>query len=242
MPKFDSPGDTGVEQANLSGQEEQFLSRALQRGFEDTRTLDTRVILEKTLEYQEEIMDAAAAAKADFDMTFDGMSPESGSFGLDKIHSGYFGWNSWDNLGTVTGGQANVWLDGDNPDNLNSGVGGRDDPITVGNDAVHLILAVGDYAQSPVISRVRWRLNDSPRAAVSTEEEFRNTDLRLKWLDTPILLSGSDRMFAEVYASDDGNAAPYFHGVSFLKAQAYRNLDPALMVGADPQNILEGTP
>lgn len=237
MPKVDSPGRSGVERATLSDDEINKLDLAVKRGLEDTRALDTQTVVQKLLDYRAEIKEAAEIAKAEFDQTFDGMSPQSGNFGIDTIHQGYFGWDSWDNLPSLTAGSTQTWLDNGVPDNLGGG-GGVNNPLTIGEPAVHVITAIGSYAQSPKISRVRWRLNDQPRPAVSTDASFRNTDLQLKWLDTPIVVKSDDDVFAEVYADADGEDAPYLQGLSFIQAKDLRTLDPANMAGTDNSNIV----
>lgn len=237
MPKVDSPARTGIERSELSDEEAEKLNLAVERGLEDTRALDTQTVVQKLLDYREEIRHAAEIAKAEFDQGFDGMSPQSGNFGIDTIHQGYFGYDSWDNLPTLVGGDTQAWLDNSVPDNLD-GVGGLDGPLTIGDPAVHIILGVGSYAESPKISRVKWRLNDQPRPAFSTDFNFRNTDLRMKWLDTPVVLKPDDDVFAEVYADEDGEDAPYLFGVSFVGSKELRTLDPAEMAGTDTSNIV----
>jgi len=237
MPKVDSPSRNGVERAELSEDEADKLNLALSRGFEDTRSLDTQVIVQKLLDYSAEIQEAAEIAKAQFDQTFDGQAPTSGNFGIDQIHAGYFGYDSWDNLPDVTAGAVQTWLDNSVPDNL-GGTGGIDGPLTVGDPAVHVICGIGTYAQSPKVSRVRWRLNDQPRPSISTEQNFRNTDLRIKWLDTAIVLKADDDVFAELLADQDGSEAPYLVGFSFVRSKDMRELDPAEMAGSDSSNIV----
>ena len=237
MPKVDSPSRNGVERATLSQDEKDKLNLAVSRGFEDTRSLDTQVIVQKLLDYSEEIREAAEIAKAQFDQTFDGQSPTSGNFGVDHIHAGYFGYDSWDNLPDVSAGQVQAWLDNSVPDNLD-GVGGIEGPATVGEPAVHIICGVGTRAESPKITRLNWRLNDQPRPSVTTEDSFRNTDLRIKWLDTPIVIKKDDDIFAQVYADQSGAEAPYLVGFSFVRSKDMRTLDPAEMAGTESSDIV----
>lgn len=244
MPKVDSPSQSGVERAQLSDDEKGAFELALKRGFEDTRELDTQVKIQKILDYMGEVEEAAQIAKAQFDRTFDGMTPSSGNFGIDEIHSGYFGWNSWKNLpefsdsgdGTIAE-PVQPWIDSSVPDNL-EGTGGVDGPATVGEDAVHIILGVGSYADDPVITRVNWRLNDQPRPSVNTEYAFQETDLQIKWLDTPIVLKKTDDIYAQVYADEPGTDAPYLVGFTYLPHKAYRSVDPARFAGSDSDNIV----
>ncbi len=237
MPKVDSPSRNGVERAELSVDEKEKLNLAVARGFEDTRSLDTQTVVQKLTDYDEEIRETAEIAKAQFDQTFDGTAPTSGNFGIDHIHSGYFGWDSWDNLPSLASGETQTWLDNSVPDNLD-GVGGVDGPLTVGEPAVHLICGIGSYAESPKVTRVNWRLNDQPRPSISTEQNFRNTDLRVKWLDTPVVLKEQDDIYAQVYSDQGGEDALYPVGFSFVRSKDMRQLDPATMAGSDTSNIV----
>lgn len=244
MPQVDSPAQNGVERATLSDSEEDILELSVQRGFEDTRELDTQVKVQKLLDYSEELLESAEIAKAQLDRTFDGMSPSSGNFGVDEIHSGYFGWNSWHNLPEFEeddddGIEEPVqdWIDNSAPDNLD-GSGGVDGPATIGDNAVHLICGVGSFSDDPVISRINWRLNDQPRPAINTEYAFKETDLQIKWLDTPVVLKDSDDIYAQVYADEPGKDAPYLVGFSFLEHKDMRYLEPEQMAGESDSNIV----
>ena len=237
MPKVDTPGRTGLSESPLSSDEKSQLQLYYERGLEDVRELDTEVILRKIQEYQNEIEQSARVAKSEFQKEFDGFQPQSGAFGISPIRSGYFGYDSWDNCPDASAGSVTTWLDNATPDNLN-GSGGVNGPLTVGEPVVHLILGVGSYAQSPKAEGVRFRLNDQPRTVVETERAFRSTDLRVQFLDTPILLKDDDDVFAEFYGAESGNEALYPIGVTFIEAKDYRELDPAEMAGTDASNIV----
>lgn len=237
MPKIDTPGKTGLSEAPLGSDEESALSLFYERGLEDVRELDTEVVLHKIQEYRNEIKQGARVAKSTFQKQFDGFQPQSGAFGISPIRAGYFGYDSWDNCPDATAGSVTTWLDNSTPDNL-GGSGGVNNPLTVGEPVVHMVLGVGSYAQSPKTEAVRFRLNDQPRTAVETERAFRHTDLRMQFLDTPILLKDDDDVFAEFYSSESGSEALYPIGVTFIEAKDYRELDPANMAGTDQSNIV----
>lgn len=148
MPKVDTPGDTGLNQSPLSSEEQSKLTRYYNRGLQDVRALDTRVLLNAIRKYQDEVMTAAKVAKANYEAEFDGQQPQSGSFGVSRIRPGYFGYDSWDNCPDATEGSTTIWLDNSVPDNLN-GAGGNTNPLTVGEPATHLIVGVASNEQSP---------------------------------------------------------------------------------------------
>lgn len=242
MPKARSNRDIGAKRDQLSPEEQDTLDLAFQRSLEDTRALDTEVVRDKIEEYNEEIEVAAEIANHELNGMFDGQSPESGNFGLDKIHPGYFGYDSWDDMPSVTGGDLFNWIDQDTPSNLSGGVTGFDGPLTVGDAAVHIILGFGSYADDPVVSRIKERKNDNPYSAITTEDAFRNTDIRVKWLDTPRILKPDDTYAVRGYASGEVGTsyedAIYPIGLTFLEARKYRLLEPSEMAGTDESNIV----
>lgn len=240
MPKISSTQESGIERQTLADREKQKLQTSFERGFEDTRTLDTEVLVEKLMEYRSEIEFAAEAAKEKLSGEFDGQAPTSGNYGIDLIHPGYFGYDDWDSLPDPAAAGEADWLDSHTPDNLASGSGENSfgDPLGVGNAAVHLVLGVGSYSPDPVATRVKFELNDQPQAAINTEQAFRNTDLRVKWLDTPMLLRPDDNVSARFYAGSGGTEALYPIGVSFLEARYQRILAPSDMAGTDEANIV----
>jgi hypothetical protein len=182
-------------------------------------------------------MFAAEVAKAQFDQDFDGLNPSPGFFGIDHIHAGYFGFNDWDNTPDGTGaGNVVNWLDADVTDNLSGNGGGRDDPVRIGENAVHIVTSIGSYSESPVATRVQMYKNDSPRSAFTLDPEFRNTDLRLKRLDAPIVLAEDDDLFARFCSGANGFEALYLQGVTFIPEKQSRTIDPSDMPG---ENVVE---
>lgn len=242
MPKARNTGDIGAKRDPLSDEEEETLRLAFERSLEDTRALDTEVVRDKIEEYMDEIMIAAEVANHELQGMFDGQSPESGNFGVDKIHPGYFGYDSWDDMPGLTGGDTFNWLDQETPSNLSGGTAGFDGPLTIGEPATHIILGFGSYDDDPVVSRLKERKNDNPYPALTTEDAFRNTDIRVKWLDTPRILKPEDTYAVRGYVSGEVGSsyedAIYPIGLTFLEARYYRVLDPADMAGTDDANIV----
>lgn len=235
MPQVDTPNDIDTDRETLSGKEEKLLQQSLDRSLEDTWTYDTEVIVEKIQEYRGEINQAAQIARAQFDQPLGGSNPKPGRFAVDRIFSGYFGWDSWENLGSLTAGTTNDWLDDDTPDNLGSGSSGLANPLKVGEEAVHVILGFGTYSDSPKVSRIDYELNESPRSCISTKWEFTRTDIQIKWLDSAIILPENALFAAQVYADVAGNDYPYPVGLSFIESRASQEADPANMTD-DTQN------
>lgn len=229
MAQIDTPDGVSVDRQDLSENEQDRLENSFERGLEDTHTLDTEVVVEKMGEYMPEIEGAAQIARAQFDQKFGGLNPESGRFAISRIHSGYFGYDSWENVGELNEGELNDWIDDDTPDNLSSGDSGLQNPLKVGEDAVHVIMGVGTYHDSPKTTAIKMEVNESPRASVKTKYEFTRTDVQVKWFDRALILPENALFGAQLYADATGADFPFFVGVSFLESRAAQLADPSEM-------------
>ncbi len=249
MPKIDSPDESGLAEADLSQAEKDRFALMFERYIEDVRTLDTETTVNKFREYQAEIQQAARVAKAEFAQGFGGTEPNSGQFGASLIRPGFFGYDSWLNCPDAEEGTAVPWLDAAAPDNLSGSAG---DPLTVGEDAVHIIIGVGSYVGStavnftdssvnrelPKTEAVKFRLNDQPRTSIETWMAFRNTDMRQRYFDTPMLVTEDDDVYAEFVGGEAGTEALYPIGVSYVKGKALREIVAADMATEDGKNIV----
>jgi hypothetical protein len=236
MVQVSTPGQSGYDRDTLSSEEQQSLQTTLDRAFEDIRTDEHNPVQNLLMQYNDEIEFAAEVAKAQFDQRFDGLNPGSGFFGIDTIHSGYFGYYDWDNTPDASSvGEVVDWIDDSAPDEF-SGSGGRNNPIRVGENAVHLITGLGSYSQSPVATRHQFFKNDNPRTSFSSDVEFRNTDLRIKPFDAPVVLAEDDDLYARYLAGATGSEQLYLFGVSYIPEKQLRTIDPVDMPG---ENIVE---
>jgi len=228
---IDTGEDTGFERASLTDAEENLLTTFYNRGLQDVRSDRPGVLARMVREYSDAIQVAAEGARAQFNKRFDGQQPASGRYGVSPIHAGYFGYNTWGSFTGPAGETVVDWLDNSAPDNL-SGNGGQEGPLSVGESAFHIILGVGDYQDDSSITRVRWRLNDQPRAAINTELQFKNSDLNTAWLDSPVVIGEDDDVYAQVLLEEaEAAASPYLIGLSFLEHKEARRINPADMVG-----------
>lgn len=229
-PRSELSTGSGSENNPETGSELYFLQQALAQGFEDTRSLDTRVLQDNYNDYENEIQFAAEVAKAQFGLDFGGLIAGSDNeFVMDHPHSGYFGYNDWSNLANVSDDSTFTWIDESAPDNLSGSAGSA---ATIGEPVVHLIFGIASHEPSPKTTRVRFEINDKPNTTVSTGHFFRNTDLSTKWLDSPIILRKDDEFFVEGYAGENGSESLYFEGITFVKNRQARNLDPAQLANS----------
>lgn len=232
MANVDIPDEVATARDQLSGKERTLLDNFFERGAEDTRSRDTETVVEKLLEYRDEIETAAEIAKNQFSQPLGGMNPDSGEFAVRRPQAGFFGFDSWEGqLTSLTAGAVVDWIDDFNADNL----GGTDpgdsfgSPLKVGDEAVHVITGVGTYSSSPKINSVEWEVNEEPRSIVQTKYEWTLTDVGIKWLDRALILPENALFEAKVFPDVAGDDAPFLTGVSYIKHRASQIQDPANM-------------
>jgi hypothetical protein len=226
--EVDNPNEVSTEQESLGNREMELLDLAFERGLEDTRSLDTETVVDKLMEYRQEIEQGARIARAQFGQQFGGMNPESGKFAIARPRSGYFGWDSWEDLDSLTGDATNAWLDEGTPSNLD-GSSGITNPLKVGEEAVHVICGIGTYHDSPKVAALDYEVGEEPRATVGTKREFTKTDIQVKWFDRAVILPENALLGAQLYADQGGNDFPYLEGVSFIEYRASQTADPLNM-------------
>lgn len=229
MASVDTPNEIAPDREELDQNERDRLQLSFERGLEDTRALDTETVREKYEEYNAEIIQAAQIARAQFDQKFGGLNPAEGRFALSRITSGYFGYDSWENVGSLNSGELNDWIDDDTPDQLSSGNSGLAHPLKIGEEAVHVILGVGTYHDSPKTASIKYEINEGPRPALRTKYEWTETDIQVKWLDRAIILPENSLFAAQLYADNGGNDFPFLVGATFLEHRASQIADPADM-------------
>lgn len=234
MAQVSSPGQSGYDRDTLSDDEQTMLETALARSFEDIRTEEHDPLQTLLMEYRSEIGFAAEVAKAQFNQQFDGLNPDPGYYGIDTIHSGYFGYDDWDNCPDGGGSNTTVdWLTGADADQLSSTGSGRSDPIRIGENAVHLVTAIGSHDLSPTCTRLQMYKNDNPNTSFSTDMEFRTADLRIKPLQAPLVLAEDDDLYVQYLSADNSSEALYLFGVSFIPEKQLRTILPGSMPGED---------
>lgn len=236
MPEVTRPDGTGLETDPLSNAEKERFDLMWDRSFRDIYAERANVLGRELQEYKQEALTAAQAAKSELSGNFDGGNPNSSAFGADRMFAGYFGYNTWLNVPDASANTVTTWIDNAAPDNL-SGTGGQDNPLRVGEPAVHLIMGYEDYSPSPKASRVKLWLNDQPRTATTTEENFFGTPTSIVELDSPVFLKEDDTIYGEFYADTAGSHALKPFGITFVEASDYRTLDPANLAGTDTSNV-----
>lgn len=233
MAKIETQSEYDLTGVSLKSSEKEQLDAFFEGYFEFYERDNTRKdILDR---FRPHILTACKIAKDEFNAQFNGESPDSG-FGMSLTKPGYFGWDTWDNMGSSLSSGANDLIDAGTSDNL-SGSTGSDNPMTIGDPAFHLILGYGSYAQSPKLTSFYKEIRKEPGTNVDVEGHFRNSEVRLRTLNFPYLLAPGDKFYLEGWTEAGGDDIPYLFGISFLKYDKLQIMDPANMSGTAKDNI-----
>jgi hypothetical protein len=195
------------------------------------------------MRHKDEIKTGAAIAKGQFGLRFGGLLPRSSEFGMTLIRAPLLGLKSWElDNAAYAGGGANVVINGNAPaagvntwlsKALLTGVGGdATTPLIVGRYATHVLLAIGDFAVSPVIESFQETVNGNPQPVLQVEHQFRNSQLKYLEFDEGEIYK-LNTTYLWQYNADEAAASdsPYFFGVSFLPFTQSKYLNPNLFNG-----------
>jgi len=192
--------------------------------------------------HQDEINTAASIAKAQFGLRFGGLTPRASEFGITLIRAPFFGLRTWeldagayaatattlaDGLVPATG--TNDWL---SKALLTGVVGDATTPEVVGRYAVHAIVAIADFAQSPVIESFEETVNGNPQPILLVEHQWRNSQLKYTEFDQTSIYKLNTTFYWQYNADEPAKSdSPYFFGVSFLPFTQIKYLSPNLFNG-----------
>ena len=198
-----------------------------------------REIVDIFLRHKAEILAAAMIAKKQFDKSFGGEFPSSGQFGMVLARASYFGiGDDWEDAAPFTTGSPQNWIHSGTT--LLGGTAGN--PIKIGENAVHCILAIGSYHPSPKIESVKLEIDGKPKPIVYTGWNVKLSDLALKELDKSIILYEDRTFLAKVFISEKFGSSvddyPYLLAVSFLPEDALRLHDAEDVVKAANKIVL----
>lgn len=182
--------------------------------------------------HQVEILLAGMVAKDQMSSTLDGEQPGSGLIGGPVLtRAGWLGiGDDWEDGGTaITTGTPQNWV--------HSGTtllgGTPSNAIKIGENAVHVLLAMGSFHASPKLESIQNWIDDKPKPVLPTAytkgmKMFGS--IPLKELDSAILLYKDKNLLTKVFASAALGATvtdiPYFLGASFIKEPQLRIQDP----------------
>jgi len=187
--------------------------------------------------HKDEINAAAGIAKAQFGVTFGGLSPTGSQFGMTLTRAPFFGLSNWDLTAAAYGGVSgtslapgvqpssgvNYWIDARL---ISSGLTAGT-PVVFGRFAVHAIVGIGDFTQNPVIESFQETLNGNLQPVLQSAQQFRNSQLHFLEFDQCEIYKLNTTTVWQ-YNADQAQSyeAPYFFGVSFLPFTQIKYLNP----------------
>jgi hypothetical protein len=184
-----------------------------------------------------EIRLAAKVAKAQFNASFGGEQPDSGQYGMVITRAGYFGiGNDWDDARPLVRGVTYIIDSGTTRMGGTSG-----NPVRIGGNAVHLILAQGTLSTNPRTEATRFIIDTKIKAAIPTWFHYNvpgDGQIKVKELDKVRLLRKGNTLAWQAFSSTSGPDANYLLGVSFLPEAQLRELDINALSGTTPDVVL----
>ena len=194
-----------------------------------------RVITEIFNSRMTEIRLAAKVAKAQFNASFGGETPDSGQYGMVITRAGYFGiGDDWGDARPLDAGSITYIIDSGT-----TRMGGTSgNPVRIGGNAVHLILAQGTFSQNPITEATRFIIDTKIKSAIPVWFHYLVSDLKIKELDKVRLFKKGTTVAWQAFSRQGGPDANYLLGVSFLPEAQLRELDIAALSGSTPDVVL----
>jgi len=191
-----------------------------------------RQIADIYLRHLGEILLGAMLAKEQFDQSLGGERPPAGKFGMVPIRPAFFGYDDWDELGTITGGSPQNWIHSGTT--LLAGTAGN--AIAIDENAAHIIIAVGSLHPAPKIESFQFTIDGKTKPVSVSWYHFgvgtKDSALKIKEFDQSFPLKKDTTILVKVFQRVTGVDIPYLLGASFIKEAQLRLHDPADVVAA----------
>jgi len=218
---------------DLTNDELEVFGRAFERQF-IVQYAERPMMQDLYVRHLDAILLGAMVAKAQMDSNIDGEMPGSGKIGGPiPPRAGFFGiGDDWDDVGAITTGSEQNWIHSGTT--LMGGTAGN--PIKIGENAVHVIIAVGSYHPSPKIEAMKFEIDGKERPVIITGWAQRQPgSVHVKELENEFLFKKNTTVKATVFASAQHgttvNDIPYLIGASYIAEAQLRVLDVATLPG-----------
>ena len=238
--------DLGVVTRDLTDRELTRFGRAFERQF--VRQYTTREIRDIYLRHQGEALLGAMIAKEQMDAEIDSEQPAPNKIGGPiPIEAAYLGiGDNWEDINGIYAGAQSSWSTGTPQNWIHSGTslmgGTAGNPVRIGENAVHVIFAIGSLHPSPKIESVQFTIDGKTKPKLLTffsQRYMPGAPRAVKELDNCYILNKDKTVLAKVFIghafgepSDYVIDFPYLIGVSYIKEPALRLQDPATLPGS----------
>jgi len=191
-----------------------------------------RQIADIYLRHGAEILLGAMMAKEQFDQELGGERPPAGKFGMVVIRPAYFGLRDWDEVGTITGASPQNWIHSGSA--LLGGKAGE--PITIEENAAHMVVGVGSLHPSPKIESFQFTIDGKKKPVSVSWYGFglgtKDSALHIKEFDMAWPFKEDTTVLVKTYQRVTAIDIPFLFGASFIKEPQLRLHDPASVVVA----------
>jgi len=218
----------GLEYEKLNDDELDKFGRSFERQF--VLSEKYREVVDILNRHRAEILMGAMVATKQFSKRFDGERPEAGKFGMVEIRAGFLGiGDDWESNPSVTGGALANWI--------HSGTtmmgGSTGNALKIGKNAVHVVVAIGDYELDPKMESIKLTIDGKPKPGIVVKRAILLSDYGVKELDVAFILKYGTTIKGEIFQKPTGTSYPYFIGASFIPENILREyVDPANLSAA----------
>jgi len=199
-----------------------------------------RQIVDIYLRHQGECLLGAMVAKEQMDADIQGEQPGSNMVaGPVPIRACFLGvGGDWEDILGIYGGTQGYWTTGSAQNWIHSGTtlmgGSSGNAVKIGENAVHVVIAVQDYHPSPKLESVQFTIDGKEKPILECFYPHKRFEsLRIKELDNAYVFKRDTTVLAKVFISGAFGAAvtnvvcyPQLLGVSYIKEPIQRTLDP----------------
>jgi len=212
----------GLEYELLKDDELDKFGRSFERQF--VLNEKYREVIDILNRHRAEILLGAMVATKQFSKRFDGERPEAGKFGMVEPRAGFFGiGDDWEDNPSVTGGALANWI--------HSGTtrmgGTSGNAVKIGKNAVHVVVAIGDYELEPKMESIQLTVDGKPKPGIVVKRPMHESDYGVKELDIAFIFKYGTTVLGKIFQRLTGTSYPYFIGASFVPENILREyVDP----------------
>jgi len=195
-----------------------------------------RDVVDIYMRHRIEILMGVMVATKQMSKRFDGERPEAGKFGMVEIRAGFLGiGDDWDSNPSVTGGSLQNWIHSGTT--LMAGSSGN--AVKIGENAVHILIGIGEYYPDPKIESVQFTIDGKPKPGIVTKRAMFFTDYSVKELDVAFIFKKATTVLGKIFQRLTGTSYPYLLGASFVPENVLREYaDVATLPGTTADVIL----
>lgn len=230
--------DLGLVTRNLEDDELTRFGRSFERQF--VIPFAEREITDIYIRHQGECLLGGMVAKEQMDADIQGEQPGSNMVaGPVPIRACFLGiGDDWEDILGIYAAAQGYWTPGSAQNWIHSGTtlmgGTSGNAVKIGENAVHVVIAVQDYHPSPKLESVQFTLDGKQKPILECFYPHKRSEaLRIKELDNAYIFKKDTTVLAKVFISDAYGEAitqalcyPQLLGVSYIKEPVQRTLDP----------------